>query len=69
MQREVLLEEGLKSLDLDLEQRSNVTGHQGNHLVTLRGKDEQRASKWAFPQSLKLSYLESFPILGAPLQR
>lgn len=34
MQREVLLEEGLESVDLDLEQRSNMTGHQGNHLVT-----------------------------------
>lgn len=40
MQREVLLEEGLESMDLDLEQRSNTTGHQGNHLVTVRRKDE-----------------------------
>lgn len=40
MQREVLLEEGLESMDLDLEQRSNMTRHQGNHLVTVRRKDE-----------------------------
>lgn len=40
MEREVLLEEGLESMDLDLKQRSNMTRHQGNHLVTVRGKDE-----------------------------
>lgn len=76
-QREVWLEDGLQSLDLDLgdpvkvsEQDSNRVGHAWEkHLATARGRDVERASgesgTWPPMQFLHLSSLASLPALRA----